>query len=651
MPVYTTLYQTPGVYRRPRLTESRDVRLVRTDIAGFAGLAERGPLPPPPAPVEPFDAESVAIRLTSWKEYLATFGGFISDGYLPYAVRAFFENGGRTCYVVRVAAIPKPEEILQAARKALFALPSAAPRRKGEATTLALDAAAGETELTVADAKVSSQDKIEVEDLVEITSAGGVDFVMVIGRAGNAVRLARGLAHRHTAGTPLLKYSTALKIKARSEGDWGNRIKLTVSSLGEEQFALRVAVLPGPDRSQPDEEEFYRQLSLVKGRFFAPEQINGFSNLIRVEISKEIEVSSGLLFAGGPLGGDPLQLQGGSDGPSELSVKDFTGDPQDFRGLRLLEEIDEISILGVPDAVFAAPPSPPRPVLPPLDPCAPPPTSESSPPAQLFAARPAISDTDVQRIQRAMIEQCERLRDRVAILDFPANKKSAAALESWRDQFPTRFGAIYYPWLEVSDALGPDGATRPVPPCGHVAGIYARTDNDFGVQRPPANAQLEWTIRPVTEISSADQENLNPFGINAIRLFPGRGIRVWGARSLAVDDPAWRFIHVRRLMSMIEESVEDSMQWAVFEPNDFALRGTLVHSLSIFLENIWRTGGLKGARPADSFYVKCDETNNPPAVVDTGRIVCEIGIAVAAPMEFLVFEIRQDTGGAEIVEA
>jgi uncharacterized protein len=645
MPVYTTLYQTPGVYRRPRLTESRDVRLVRTDIAGFAGLAERGPLASPPAPVEPFAAESVAIRLTSWKEYAATFGGFISQGYMPYAVRAFFENGGKTCYVVRVAAT-QPEKALDAPRKAFLSLPDAAPGKAADASTLALDAASGEARLTIA-----VKEEIAPGDLVEITSAGGVDFMMVVEQEGNSVQLARGLEHPHKAGTPLLKYPLALAITALSEGDWGNRIKLTISSLGEGQFALRVTLLPGPDRSQPLEEEFYSRLSLTEGRFFAPEQINRFSNLINVVIPDYGKTNPQLLFGTGLLTGEPVYLQGGSDGPSELSVRDFTGDPQDFRGLRLLEEIDEISILCVPDAVFAAAPSPPPPGLPPLDPCAPPPPSESSSPPQIVAARPAISDPDAHDIQRAMIEQCERLRDRVAILDFPANRKSAAALESWRDQFPTRFGAIYYPWLEVSDALGPDGATRPVPPCGHVAGIYARTDNDFGVQRPPANAQLEWTIRPVTEISSADQENLNPFGINAIRLFPGRGIRVWGARSLAVDDAAWRFIHVRRLMSMIEESVEDSTQWAVFEPNDFALRSTLVHSLSVFLENIWRTGGLKGARAADSFYVKCDETNNPPAIVDTGRIVCEIGVAVAAPMEFLIFEIHQETGGAEIVEA
>jgi phage tail sheath protein FI len=140
--------------------------------------------------------------------------------------------------------------------------------------------------------------------------------------------------------------------------------------------------------------------------------------------------------------------------------------------------------------------------------------------------------------------------------------------------------------------------------------------------------------------------------VNAIRSFNGRGIRIWGARSLAdPNDSDWRFIHARRLMSMIEESVYKSMQWTVFEPNDFSLRRTLVHSLSVFLEAIWRQGGLKGALPAEGFYVKCDETNNPPSVIDSGQLICEVGIAIAAPMEFIVFEIRQAAASAEIVEA
>jgi phage tail sheath protein FI len=193
------------------------------------------------------------------------------------------------------------------------------------------------------------------------------------------------------------------------------------------------------------------------------------------------------------------------------------------------------------------------------------------------------------------------------------------------------------------------GARRLIPASGHVAGVYAQIDNAFGVHRPPANVALAGVEDVAEPLSARDQEELNPRGINLLRPFPGRGVRVWGARSLS-DEPEWRFIHVRRVMSMIQESVDDSTQWTVFEPNDDTLRRTLTHSLSVFLRGIWDAGGLQGAVPEEAFFVKCDDTNNPPAVVDSGQLICQVGVAIAAPMEFLVFEIRQQAAGAAIVE-
>jgi uncharacterized protein len=236
--------------------------------------------------------------------------------------------------------------------------------------------------------------------------------------------------------------------------------------------------------------------------------------------------------------------------------------------------------------------------------------------------------------------------------------KQFSDLYGWRDRFVTRFAALYYPWLDVPDPLSPNGALRRVPPTGHVAGVYARTDKQFGVHWPPANAALAFVADVADRLTDLGQQRLNPYGINVIRSFPKRGVRIWGARSLAKTDDAhrqsigyWQFIHARRLMSMIEESLSKSMQWAVFEANDFTLRQTLVHSISVFLETVWRSGGLKGSRPGDGFYVKCDESNNPPAVIEAGQMVCEIGVAIAAPMEFLVFEIRRNPSTTEISES
>ena len=183
-----------------------------------------------------------------------------------------------------------------------------------------------------------------------------------------------------------------------------------------------------------------------------------------------------------------------------------------------------------------------------------------------------------------------------------------------------------------------------------MAGVYAQTDNRFGVYRPPANVPLEGVVNVIETVTSLEQEHLNPASVNVLRSFPGRGIRVWGARSLESQDAQWRFIHVRRLLSMIEKSVDYSTQWAVFEPNDQNLRRTLTHSLSVFLRDIWRQGGLEGATTAQAYFVKCDDTNNPPAVVDAGQLICQVGVAVAAPMEFIVFDIRQTPAGSVITE-
>ena len=653
-----SVYLTPGTYLRPKPAERKDVRLVRTDVAGFVGFAERGPLPLPdallPAGAPQLKPTDLAIRLTSWTEFTAIFGGFIPYSSLAYAVRAFFDNGGTTCYVVRVAATHR-QELLERPRVASVALPGGPPEQVGR---LATAIGKGETELVLDTASKLSG------TLVAVASEGVTEFSMVIASDNTDVTLGRKTESAHAAGESVFKYPTALEVKAVSAGNWGNRVRLEFTPLIDgslvDQFSLRVTVDPGPDTSQPNQEEFYKRLSLQKtddpnDPYYAGTVINQHSQLIRVEVKQPnllVGDRSASNLSAGPLRSGPIYLFGGRDGLDKVEALDFTGAPDEFRGMRILEEIDEVAILCAPDVVFEAPPiRPPRPE-PPVRPCDPPQkAAEPDPIAEDPTAIPPGFAAQAENIYRAMLDQCERLRDRVAILDPPANSTRSQAV-GWRNKFQTRFGALYYPWLKVPDSINSNGRTRPVPPSGHVAGVYARIDNLYGVHHPPANASLEFITDVVEEITAIHQEELNPYDVNAIRSFNGRGIRVWGARSLATkSDADWRFIHARRLMSMIEESVYKSTQWAVFEPNDYSLRKTLVHSLSIFLEGIWRQGGLKGAQTAQAFYVKCDETNNPPSVVDAGQIVCQVGVAVAAPMEFIVFEIRQAaTGSAEITE-
>jgi len=190
---------------------------------------------------------------------------------------------------------------------------------------------------------------------------------------------------------------------------------------------------------------------------------------------------------------------------------------------------------------------------------------------------------------------------------------------------------------------------RTIPACGHVAGLYARSDFEVGPHKAPANGELFWAEDVTAAINDDEQATLNPEGINCIRAFPGRGIRVYGARTVS-SDPDWRYINVRRLMMMIEAAVDLSTQWAVFEPNNFNLRRSLILSVSGFLETLWRRGALVGESAEEAFYIKCDETNNPPEIVNQGKILTEIGVAPTHPAEFIIFRVGRTLEELEIVE-
>ena len=188
-----------------------------------------------------------------------------------------------------------------------------------------------------------------------------------------------------------------------------------------------------------------------------------------------------------------------------------------------------------------------------------------------------------------------------------------------------------------------------VPPSGHMAGIWARSDATRGVHKAPANEVVRGAIELETNITRSEHDLLNPNGINAIRSFPGRGIRVWGARTLS-SDPAWRYINVRRLFNYLEESILGGTQWVVFEPNDYDLWQRIRRTISAFLVRQWRDGALFGATPGEAFYVKCDDETNPPEFIDAGQVTCEIGVAPVKPAEFVVFRLAQFSGGAALTE-
>jgi hypothetical protein len=185
-----------------------------------------------------------------------------------------------------------------------------------------------------------------------------------------------------------------------------------------------------------------------------------------------------------------------------------------------------------------------------------------------------------------------------------------------------------------------------VPPSGHVAGVWCRTDASRGVHKAPANEVILGTNGLGVQVTGEEQGSLNKSGINCIRSFPGRGIRIWGARTLS-SDPEWRYLSVRRLFNYVAESINEGTQWAVFEPNDERLWLSLRVAATNFLRRVWLDGALFGASPNEAFYVKCDSETNPPEVVEAGQVVCEIGIAPVKPAEFVVFRLSQYSAGGD----
>jgi phage tail sheath protein FI len=276
-----------------------------------------------------------------------------------------------------------------------------------------------------------------------------------------------------------------------------------------------------------------------------------------------------------------------------------------------------------------------------------------------IVAAPLPPDTAAAALnaaQAALVAHCERMEDRVAILDSSRDIRddnlviTADDAGIWRPAAnPKGYGAFYFPWIEVADPLGEAGARVAVPPSGHLAGIYARSDAQRGVHKAPANEVVMGALGVRYPVSKILQASLNPRGVNCLRAFDGT-VKVYGGRSLASDpqgDPEWTYVNVRRLVNFLRESIDEGTQWVVFEPNAPELWSKIRRNVSAFLNGVWTSGALLGTAPEQAFYVRCDETTNPPEVRDLGQVVTEIGVAVVRPAEFVVFRLSQWAGAAQ----
>lgn len=305
-------------------------------------------------------------------------------------------------------------------------------------------------------------------------------------------------------------------------------------------------------------------------------------------------------------------LAGG--GLQPLTVEDFVGDAGERTGLGGLEAVDEVSLVVCPDLMAGY---------------------DGSDKAK----------EQVKAVQEALISHCERLRYRFAVLDTPPGLNAQQAKE-WREyiNFDSSYAALYYPWLRVPNIGGEGGSTsKLVPPSGYMVGIYNRSDGERGVHKVPANEVVRGAIDLELQLSKGEQDVLNPIGVNCIRAFPGRGIRVWGGRTLS-SDGAWRYINVRRLFNMVGASLDQGLQWVVFEPNNHALWAKVRRDITSFLRVVWRSGALFGTTPEQAFYVKCDEELNPAEIRDLGQLIIEVGLAPVKPAEFVILRLSQWAG-------
>lgn len=301
-------------------------------------------------------------------------------------------------------------------------------------------------------------------------------------------------------------------------------------------------------------------------------------------------------------------LDGGNDGQRPTAA-DFEGHANPClgfaRGLKQFEDLDDIALVAAPGATWK------------------------------YSDNRSEPDKTIDHL----ITHAERLRYRVALLDS-GDTMSIHEIRNLRDRLDSRHAALYHPWVTVMDPL----SQRPLnlPPSGFVAGICARSDTQRGVHQAPANEVLRLAIGLEVQLDKAEQDLLRSEGINGFRSFEGRGLRLWGARTISAD-PEWRYLNVRRYVAYLEHSIDKGIQWAVFEPNGDALWAQVRRTIEDFLLQEWQRGALLGDKPERAYFVRCDRTTMTQDDLDNGRLICLIGVAPLKPAEFVLFRIGQWT--------
>ncbi len=573
----STYLKPPGVHPSWSETPSRALVEADTRVAGFVGVTERGPV-------------HTARRISSWEEFLATYG-YEEKHYLSASVEGFFRNGGRECFVVRAVHAPaagQPVTEHHAARaerviadgwnKPRLRVGAASEGVWGNEVWVSFRHATGpealltqDLELGEVEAQVSSTRGFEVGALVRLYDRDSSDYVVLT-----------------EVGDRVIRWSVETPISRRHRAASPTRIEILEV---EVHVALR------------ERREVFKHLQLSpRSPRYAPRVVAQQSTLVSLEDlgtsspAPHSQVAAEL----------PAQLSGGRDGTAQLTPDDLVGEdrgPGHRSGLMALAAEDEVGILACPEAMVFL---------------------ERHPGPE--------GELEAQRVQDVMVDLCENLRDRVAILDGPPTHQIDRVLR-WRRRTESSYAAYYWPWLGMPSR---GESLRRLPPAGIMAGVYARCDTEVGVHQAPANVPVLGAVDLGVRVTEDDLGVLNQEGINAFRII--RGIRPWGART-ASSDPDWRYINVRRLFVMLRRSLEAGMAWATFEPNNSRTWAAISDTTRDFLAGLHQRGMFAAATPEEAYFVKCDEETNPPEDVKSGLLTCWVGVAPAAPAEFITVSV------------
>ncbi len=667
----------PGVYIE-EFAPGAPIQGVGTNTAAFIGIAGRGPLNEP-------------TKVTSWEAFMTRFGTLPApSAYLWYAVRGYFENGGQVCYVVRASngsyqrmtlndrttAPGRPVVDLQARQPGALGITAQvadAPLLVGVAVyrpqgLLLAQALPGAMEVTLdADAGIiaaSVANRFKPGD--EASFSVGTDRRVISSVSGATVRFTLPLSQTLVAGTRMQLANAAAgtrTIRLRPVGSSplaaGQLVPGTLLTVAQGTGTARVVdtqvveSVIAETLTEGAQDGFapvtYRvtfrsglnlQLDLDPLTADAPTATSAEINLEvklgsvvitydrlsidaahpRYLISVVNDDPGGLLSAALveppppntsiPLGAALQTAAGTEEDLSNLAAADFT------TAIDTLRAIDDVNFIAVPD-------------------------------------RPTAAGESMSAVQQALIAHCELLADRFAVLDSDPGVPlfGDASLELQRRGLDSSRGyaALYAPWLRVVPASG--GPPILVPPGGHVSGIFARSDATRGVHKAPANEIVNGAIGVEKRISLIEQGELNLLGINIVQVFQDGGRPVlWGARTTATDTN-WQYVNIRRLFLYLEESIQEGIRWAVFEPNNLSLWQKLKRTLTDFLTRTWRDGALFGAKAEEAFYVRIDATLNPFSEQQLGRLHIEIGVRPSYPAEFIVVRIGIWDGGSDVSES